>query len=44
MYTNTCKLCLFKCDPDDEGFDLCDNIEELRKIVEDIFHNQVTKL
>lgn len=43
MYSNTCKLCLFKCDPDDEGFDLCENIEELRKIVEEIFHSQVRK-
>lgn len=41
MYKNTCKLCLFKCDPDDEGLDLCEDIQELRKIVKEIFHNRV---
>lgn len=41
MYTSTCKLCFFKCDPDDVGFDLCDNIEELQKIIEEIFNKQV---
>ncbi|XP_063706062.1 transcription factor grauzone-like isoform X2 [Culicoides brevitarsis] len=40
MFKTTCKLCLFKCDPDDDD-DLCENIEELRKIVKDIFHSKI---
>uniref|UniRef100_A0A336LUR8 CSON005343 protein n=1 Tax=Culicoides sonorensis TaxID=179676 RepID=A0A336LUR8_CULSO len=42
MYTNTCKLCLFKCDPDDDEGLLRETVDELRKIIDEIFNNKIS--